>query len=251
MTATAKRRIDVSPEMLSFIGHGPIEPGAWSDDAVVLRFSLGDDGTAATMSHATGSDDDAVIVLAVAATAYERIFGALPGPSAIWHLPTELRELVLSLRDCPLPEPARDTLRLAKSIELLCASFACLHEGALISADGTGDLSERDARRLAVARQLIDDRWQEKLTLDTVARACGLNRAKLTRGFRQMFGSSVADAIADKRLSGARGMLLATDLPVSAIGYRCGYHNNASFTRAFARRFGVPPTRLRASQLAA
>ena len=189
-------------------------------------------------------------MLAVTPAACARIF-TFPEDDGIWHLPSEMRTLVLALRDCPLPEPARSTLRLAKSIELLCASIACFDQDALIPADGAGDLSELDAARLAAARRLIDDRWQEKLTLDSVARACGLNRAKLTRGFRQMFGSTVADAIADKRLSGAHGLLLATDLPVSAIGYRCGYQNNASFTRAFAWRFGVPPTRLRALQAAA
>lgn len=97
------------------------------------------------------------------------------------------------------------------------------------------------------SRRLVDERWREKLTLDGIARACGLNRAKLTRGFRQAFGSSVADRVADRRLQGAHRLLLATDLPVSSIGYR----NNASFTRAFSRRYGVAPTRLRAMEMAA
>ena len=64
-------------------------------------------------------------------------------------------------------------------------------------------------------------------------------------------GSTVADAITDRRLQGAHRLLLATDLPVSSIGYRCGYSNNASFTRAFSRRFGMAPTRLRAIEAAA
>ena len=159
--------------------------------------------------------------------------------------------LAVALRDCPLPEPARATLRLAKSIELLCATFEKFANNSLIAADSAGELCERDAARLAAARRLVDERWQEKLTLDTIARACGLNRAKLTRGFRQAFGSTVADAIADRRLQGAHRLLLATDLPVSSIGYRCGYSNNASFTRAFSRRYGVAPTRLRALEVAA
>jgi AraC family transcriptional activator of pyochelin receptor len=46
-------------------------------------------------------------------------------------------------------------------------------------------------------------------------------------------------------------MLLATDLPVSSVGYACGYLSNASFTRAFSRRYGVVPSRLRAEEMAA
>jgi len=62
---------------------------------------------------------------------------------------------------------------------------------------------------------------------------------------------SVGEALADKRLAEARRQLLATDLPVSVIGYRTGYSNNASFTRAFGRHFGVSPTDLRSCGLAA
>ncbi|MEX6650950.1 helix-turn-helix domain-containing protein [Pseudomonas aeruginosa] len=40
-------------------------------------------------------------------------------------------------------------------------------------------------------------------------------------------------------------------MPVSSIGYQCGYLNNASFTRAFSRQFGTTPSSLRAPRLAA
>ncbi len=49
----------------------------------------------------------------------------------------------------------------------------------------------------------------------------------------------------------ARQMLAASDLPVASIGYRCGYLNNAAFTRAFSRRFGMAPTAMRRVGVAA
>ena len=112
-------------------------------------------------------------------------------------------------------------------------------------------LSNADSQRLVAARRVIEERWAEKLTLDMISRACGLNRAKLTRGFRDLFDCSVADALAQQRLGRASKMLLITDLPVSSIGYKCGYLNNASFARAFSRQFGVAPTRYRAARMAA
>jgi AraC family transcriptional activator of pyochelin receptor len=45
--------------------------------------------------------------------------------------------------------------------------------------------------------------------------------------------------------------LIATDLPVSLIGYRNGYQNNAAFTRAFGRRFGPSPSSFRNIRMAA
>ncbi|MBM6577493.1 helix-turn-helix transcriptional regulator [Microvirga sp. SRT01] len=249
MAVACKQRIDVSPEMLAFVGSGPVADDHGPADAVTLRFQLGDADHPPVCRYGEGADTDATVILSVSAAACRRLFGALPDAPAAWHLPSELRTLVLAVRDCPFPEPACHTMRLAKSIELLCATFARLDD--LVPADGSGELSELDAARLVAARRLIDERWQEKLTLDSIARACGLNRAKLTRGFRTLFNSTVATTIADRRLHGAHGLLLATDLPVSSIGYRCGYRNNASFSRAFTRRFGLAPTRLRALELAA
>ena len=66
-----------------------------------------------------------------------------------------------------------------------------------------------------------------------------------------MYDRSIGDVLVEKRLEGARQLLRVTDLPVSSIGYRCGYLNNASFTRAFTRRYGVPPTRARLTGIAA
>lgn len=245
-----KQQISVSPEMLAFVGGGPVATVPLPPHALIMHFHLGD-APVLTCGADIEEAEGAAVILAVANHACRRLFGNVPEGSCAWHLPAELAMLALAIRDCPLPEPARATLRLAKSIELLCATFTHLSAGALIAAGGTSHMSERDAARLAAARRLVDERWQEKLTLNDIARACGLNRAKLTRGFREAFGSTVADAIAARRLEGAHQLLIATDLPVSSIGYRCGYSNNASFTRAFARRYGVAPTRMRLMDVAA
>ena len=87
--------------------------------------------------------------------------------------------------------------------------------------------------------------------MDSIARACGLNRAKLTRGFREMFDCTIAEALAARRLLEASRLLLTTDLPVSSIGYESGYLNNASFSRAFGRHFGRSPSHYRAFGMAA
>ena len=143
------------------------------------------------------------------------------------------------------------TERSAKAIELLCETWAALDAGGLIPVAGDSDLSQADSRRLLEARRLIDEQWGRKLSLHDIAACCGLNREKLTRGFRKMFDCSVAEALAERRLSEASRMLVTTDLPVSSIGYENGYLNNASFARAFGRRFGLSPSDYRAARVAA
>lgn len=247
-----KHHIQVSPEMASYLGSGAVDRAGWPPDAFALLFHDLDGGASLVVASDASPAElaDAALVLAVSAPACRRIFGFVPD-DASWHLSSVPRAVALALRDCPLPEPARGTMRLAKSLELLCAVLAALGDDALVPADSGGVLSEGDAVRVVAARRLIDERWREKLTLDGIARASGLNRAKLTRGFRLTYGCSVTDVLAENRLGGARRMLLATDLPVSSVGYACGYLNNASFTRAFSRRFGMAPTHLRQSGAAA
>ncbi|MGN6818623.1 MAG: helix-turn-helix domain-containing protein [Sphingomonas sp.] len=246
-----KQRVDVSPEMLSFVGNGAVPGAGWPAGSIGMSFRLGDSVLAFHAAPTAAAMIESDLAFVVTAEACRRIFGLVPDEDARWHLSSDLRAIVIAIVDCRLAAPARETLRLAKSIELLCAVFEKIGDHALVPTDGCGELNELDARRIVAARRLIDEHWHEKLTLDGIARACGINRAKLTRGFRAMFDTTVADAIADLRLAGAGEMLRATDLPVSSIGYRCGYLNNASFTRAFSRRYGVAPTLYRAHRLAA
>lgn len=252
--------IQVSPEMLSLVGMGNIGVVEAPPHAVGFVLTFGGPGIPATvrfLAHpqrqALDGDTQTRLVLLVSRDACERIGG---GPLAwtdgsLLHLPAALRAIALAIRDCALPDAASTPYRLAKSIELLCELLLAHRSHALVPVSPDGILSRADTQRLMAARQVIDERWAEKLTLDMIARASGLNRRKLTRGFREMFDCSVADAISIQRLREAGQMLLATDLPISSIGYRCGYLNNASFTRAFARHFGEAPTHYRARRLAA
>jgi len=256
MTAGTRDWVQVSPEMATMVGTGSFPACPWPAEPVGLSYSLGGIGSPATVrwhrSPSTPALEDGHLLLVVSAPAVRRLFGKLPdGDESCFHITRELREIALAVRDCDLPEAAREPYRLAKSIELLCDTLRLIGDGALVPVLGESNLSQEDSRRILDARSMIEERWAEKLTLDKVARACGLNRAKLTRGFRQMFDCSIADALAERRLEGARLLLLSTDLPIASVGYRCGYLNNASFTRAFTRRFGAAPTQYRAGRLAA
>lgn len=242
--------VEVSPEMTLLLGAGPVGDAPLPPDAIALAFNV--DGPP-TLSFDPDCDlvSDARLVLVVQAGAFERVGGALPDDSRCFHLPSALRAIVLAIRDCALTGETRSVYRLGKSIELLCETIRLTQADELVPLASEGALSLEDTRRVVAAKRMIDERWGEKLTLDKIARACGLNRAKLTRGFRDMFNCSIAEALAERRLNQASQMLRTTDLPVSSIGYENGYLNNASFARAFGRRFGLSPSDFRACQAAA
>jgi AraC family transcriptional activator of pyochelin receptor len=241
-----KARLDVSFRMQVYMGPGAVPEGDMPADAIRILFHLGRNGQATLAIGDPVAESSSDMVFVVDRAGCQEVVGMVPEVTGVWHLPSDQRAMVMAIMQCSLPEPASRTLRTVKAVELLCVLTTDLASGRLVRADGAGELCELDTQRIISARRMIDERWHEKLTVDGIARACGVNRAKLTRGFRLIFGCTIADAIAEKRLSGARNMLFATDLPIAAIGYRCGYLNNAAFTRAFSRRFGLAPTSLRA-----
>lgn len=251
LAAEAAGYVEVSPEMTLLLGAGADAP--LPAKAMALCFNV--EGVCPTLAFDAVPDfadyaNDQRLILAIDRSAYERIGGASLDSDA-FHLPSALRAIVIAIRVTSLSGEARTIYRLGKAIELLCETIRLMNAGELIAIVNDGALSMEDTRRVVAARRMIDERWGEKLTLDKIARACGLNRAKLTRGFREMFNCTIAEAIAEQRLSQAKRMLITTDKPVSSIGYENGYLNNASFARAFGRRFGLSPSDFRACQLAA
>ena len=251
----------VSPEMTILRGRGPLKPTSAPDRAMAVSFEMkdanpsltvvGEDRVAAFLAQ---SDSGLRVILLLAPAVVGRIDGrSKPAVDAhdVYYLPIELRAIALAVRDCQRNGEAGEIYLAAKSIELLYETWAVLDAGALTPMAPSCDLSQADSRRIAAARNVIEARWHEKLSLDELAAQCGLNREKLTRGFRQMFACSVGEAIAERRLTEASRMLLTTDLPVSSVGYENGYINNASFARAFGRRFGLSPSDFRARHLAA
>ncbi len=205
------------------------------------------------VGRALAAASESCVVFLVATAALVRLggVGLTRAGCATFHLTAQLRAIVLALCDPPAEPEVRPTYQLAKSIQFKSETISQIRGGDLAPVSGGGQLSPADTRRMMVARRLIDERASEKLTLDFIARNCGLNRSKLTRGFKELFDCTVAQAIAERRLELARGMLLTTDLPVSSVGYESGYLNNASFARAFGRRFGRSPSNFRYIEQAA
>ena len=244
--------IDVSHEMLTLVGIGGVGERRWPSEPLAFELTFGDGLPSFTFhsrpSRASlGRTSESRLILIVMREACERVFGqALDfADGSVRYLPPELGTIATAIRDCSLPSAASVPYRLAKSIELLCEILSAHRNGHLAQVVAPASFSQRDLERIAAARKLIDEHWNEKLTLCRIARHCGLNRSKLASGFRQLYRCTVSEALIERRLAEARHQLISTDLPVGLIGYRSGYNNNASFSRAFCRRFGVPPSNFR------
>ncbi len=126
-------------------------------------------------------------------------------------------------------------------------TLQALHSSELVPLQPDTTLSMADVQRVMGARRFIAENFASPLTLQKISLSCGVNREKLSRGFRELFNSTVIEALVEERLLNAVTVLRTSNLPISTIAYQCGYLNSASFTRAFGRRFGTSPGSFRRS----
>lgn len=243
-----KDRITLDDGLLLAVGREPMLGHVPRAATVSLTFTRLEGHDIVSVDRAHGHTDLAtpkIVIVAKVATC-EQAFDFTPKVGR-WYMSASLRGITASIAACPRAGSARDLYMRAKGLELACETFEQLRNSSL-TPSGRGDtLSEADTRRLIAARAMIEDRAHESLTLDGIARACGLNRSSLSRGFRVLFGTTVATLIAEMRLQRAKNLLLTTDLSVATVGFHSGYRNNASFARAFVRHHGVSPLAARAT----
>ena len=100
-------------------------------------------------------------------------------------------------------------------------------------------------RKLARAKEILDELDGDSPGIAALSTAVGLNRRKLTEGFKRVYGETVAGYALEVRMRKGYQLLKESPLPVREIAERCGYEHSSNFTIAFRRRFGNSPSVVR------
>lgn len=95
------------------------------------------------------------------------------------------------------------------------------------------------------ARQIIESRFNEPLTLKEIARSVGMSEAKLKTAFRTTYGTPPIGYLSAVRVERAQALLRNNDLTISQIAHAVGYTHPTNFTVAFRRATGLAPRSLR------
>jgi AraC family transcriptional regulator len=87
----------------------------------------------------------------------------------------------------------------------------------------------------AVSRALnvLQTRFRESWTLQSLAKESGISRARLAQLFRQQVGSSIHKVLNEVRVEHARRLLQESGLSVSEIALDCGFATSQHFARIF------------------
>ncbi len=101
--------------------------------------------------------------------------------------------------------------------------------------------------RISAVTAYIQSHLDEELDAVTLAGVAGFSLHHFHRIFRGIVGESVMEYTRRLRLEQAAVRLKYGEEPVVDVALRAGYGSHEAFTRAFAARFGTPPSDYRAS----
>ena len=144
--------------------------------------------------------------------------------------------------ECPYQGELRRLFLEAKALELVAAKLANLENGV---ERNVSPLNRRELDPVREARHTLLDRLDDPPSLTDLSRLAGINRNKVNRGFKQVYGNTAFNVLHDARLSKARTLLKQTDLTLTEVAFSVGYNSQANFTKAFRAHFGQTPKTVR------
>jgi AraC-like DNA-binding protein len=108
-----------------------------------------------------------------------------------------------------------------------------------------GESGGLDPVALSRVLEMMQDRLSEDLSLIEMATEAGLGVSAFSRGFAKSLGLSPCRYFTALRMQRAMDLLVHSGRPLAEIAGEIGYGDQAHFTAAFTRRFGVPPGKWR------
>jgi AraC family transcriptional regulator, transcriptional activator of the genes for pyochelin and ferripyochelin receptors len=127
-----------------------------------------------------------------------------------------------------------------KTLELILYCLAPLVHPEATPKKNQG-LQASDIERIREARHVLVSSLKSPPSLSELATQVGINKNKLNRGFRQVFGTSVFDYLRISRLEMGRELLKSKHTNVTETAFEVGYSQQSNFTKAFKKHFGTNP----------
>ncbi|MDZ4744269.1 MAG: AraC family transcriptional regulator [Verrucomicrobiota bacterium] len=95
--------------------------------------------------------------------------------------------------------------------------------------------------RVEKALEIITSSFNEKHTVENLARTIGLSPSRFAHLFKEQTGRSVIDTIIDLRLAESAKLLEFTSFSIKSISIQTGFQNPYYFSRLFSQKYGRSP----------
>ena len=94
----------------------------------------------------------------------------------------------------------------------------------------------------ALATTYVREHLDKKVSLEIVAKLCGMSRSHFSRSFRSNYGITFQKFLAQQRIDKALTLLKDPDLQITQVAFAVGFAELSSFTRTFQRHIGMSPS---------
>jgi AraC family transcriptional regulator len=115
----------------------------------------------------------------------------------------------------------------------------------VILAELLRNLGSEDQPMVTNVRRHIRDHLADALTLEGLAKVCGLSKFHFLRQYRMATGRTPMQDVRAMRAEYARELIMSTRLPLKDVAARAGLGDEYSMSRLFRKLFGIPPGRYR------
>ena len=86
---------------------------------------------------------------------------------------------------------------------------------------------------------------QNNMTLQDIADALNIPRKDFSKYLTDILHTNYSGWLSDLRVRKSEGLIVNTDLNMSEIAYKCGYADLATMSKAFKKKYGIPPREYR------
>lgn len=175
----------------------------------------------------------------------DQVSAGMPAELSPRSLPISIamQACVNEIMDCPFQGGLKLLFLQAKCLELLALQAQAFDS--LASAPASPVLrSEYEKECILQARDYLVEHLDTPPSLSELSRIAGLNTYKLKNGFKEVFATTVYGYLNDVKLTRAREQLLA-GTSIKDIALELGYGSVQHFSKAYRKKFGLPPGRSR------
>ncbi len=107
---------------------------------------------------------------------------------------------------------------------------------------GNKHRARRCENQLTPALAFVKTNYAEKITLDAVARLCGLGRYQFSRTFKQAHGTTFREFVINLRIQKAEQILSLAEVSITDAAFSVGFNDLSHFAQMFRRYVGVRPS---------
>jgi AraC-like DNA-binding protein len=101
--------------------------------------------------------------------------------------------------------------------------------------------SKQKPRWVDRLKELLHERYDESLSLETLAREVGVHPVHLCRDFSRHFQMTLGAYLRSLRVERAASLISGRRVSLASVAYQCGFADQSHFIRCFKKRFGVTP----------